>query len=103
MNEAETQDALDLAWGFEDEPSAFASVLEVIPMRAGALQVWGSTTIVTSDLLGPNDAVRSDQLVYVGPRVMRAFEWQLTERLKWEGRDRRRIKRERRRFVKGSR
>lgn len=39
-------------------------------------------------------------LVYVGKNVYRAFKWQVEESKRWEGRDWRRIKRERRRFMK---
>jgi hypothetical protein len=39
-------------------------------------------------------------LVFVGPRFLRAYRWEMNEQYKWEGRDWRRIKRERNRFIR---
>lgn len=37
-----------------------------------------------------------------GSRFMRALEWETTERRQWAGRDWRRVKRERRRFMRST-
>lgn len=38
-------------------------------------------------------------LIFCGPKFKRAFDWELTEKLRWAGRNWRRIKRERRKWM----
>lgn len=77
-------------------------------------KVMGPPTYRVSDHV-PADAIyeiqpqsiiyghQPEKMMIVGKRAARGVEWEVSEKKRWEGRDRRRIKRERRRFVKGSR
>jgi len=42
------------------------------------------------------------EYIYCGPRFKRALDWEITESKKWSGRNWRRIKRERRKWMKGA-
>ena len=60
-----------------------------------------ASNIVRQEHLAPDDAVKhGPDLVYAGPRAYRAFKWEVEGYRAWEGRDWRRIKRERRRYMK---
>jgi hypothetical protein len=53
-----------------------------------------------SYLLKPDDIFRErPDVVFVGRRVYRAIQWETTERHRWAGRNWRRLKRERRKFI----
>ena len=60
----------------------------------------GAIQLVPSDLLASNMVWRQrPNLMLVGQKAYRAVLWETEGRKPWEGRDRRRIKRERRKFM----
>lgn len=56
--------------------------------------------VVRSEAMPPKEAFRhSPDLMYVGPVAYRAIQWEVEGRKAWAGRDWRRIKRERRKYM----
>jgi hypothetical protein len=66
----------------------------------GALASAGSITVIVNRLLDRDQIWRATpDMMVVGPRAYRAILWETEGSKAWIGRDRRRIKRERRRFI----